>query len=93
MRIISQEGLLEPVNVPYDRVAVRLHLETFKDDSTTRRRIVAIEGINTYLLGVYTDIDEAENVFEQIISAGRMDKNVYELPKDHYSEKVDDLPF
>ena len=88
MRIISQEGLLEPVNVPYDRVAVRLHLETFKDDGATRRRIVAIEGINTYLLGVYSSIDEAETVFEAIISAGFTgNKNAFKLPKDHYTEE------
>ena len=91
MRIISQEGLLEPVNVPYDRVAVRLQPVMVED--VIMHRIVAINGINTYLLGAYTDIDEAENVFEVIISAGRMDKNVYELPKNHYSKKVDDLPF
>lgn len=91
MRLISQEGLLEPVNVPYDRVTVRLQKILIKGGEM--HRIIAIEGINTYLLGMYTDIDEAENVFERICSAGCMDKNVYELPKDHYSEKVDDLPF
>lgn len=91
MRIISQEGLLEPVNVPYDQVTVRLQKVLI--DGAERRRIIAVDGINTYTLGLYTDRDEAENVFERISSAGRMDKNVYELPKDHYSEKVDDLPF
>ena len=91
MRIISQEGLPEPVNVPYDRVAVRLQKVLTEGDK--RHRIIAIDGINTYLLGIYANFDEAETVFEAIISAGRMDKNMYELPKDHYSEKVDDLPF
>ena len=93
MRIISQEGLPEPVNVPYDKVTVRLQLESFTIDGAERRRIIAVDGINTYTLGLYTNLDEAETIFEAIISAGRMDKNVYELPKDHYSEKVDDLPF
>ena len=90
MRIISQEGLLEPVNVPYDRVTVRLQKVLIGDEM---HRIIAIDGINTYLLGAYASLNGAEIVFEAIISAGRMDKNVYELPKDHYSEKVDDLPF
>lgn len=85
MRIISQEGLPEPVNVPYDRVTVRLQKVLI--EGAEMHRIIAIEGINTYLLGMYTNIDEAETVFEAIISAGRMDKNVYELPTDHYSSE------
>lgn len=91
MRLISQEGLPEAVNVPYDRVTVRLQKILTKGDEM--HRIIAIEGINTYLLGMYTDIDEAENVFERICSAGCMGMNAYQFPEDHYSEKVDDLPF
>ena len=84
MRIISQEGLLEPVNVPYDRVTVRLQRIMTVD---AEFRISALEGINSYTLGLYTNHDEAETVFEQIISAGCIgNKNVFELPKDHYSE-------
>lgn len=86
MRLISQEGLPEPVNVPYDRVTVRIQIESFTIDGPGRRRIIAVDGINIYTLGLYTNLDEAETVFEAIISAGRMDKNVFELPKDHYSE-------
>lgn len=85
MRLISQEGLLEPVNVPYDRVAVRLQKVLIEGGEM--HRIIAAEGFSTYVLGLYTNIDEAEIVFEAIISAGRMDKNVFELPKDHYTEE------
>ena len=86
MRIISQEGLPEPVNVPYDRVTVRL--QKILTEGAEMHKIIAIEGINTYTLGLYTNLDEAETVFETtIISAGRMDKNVLELPKDHYTEE------
>lgn len=91
MRIISQEGLPEPVNVPYDKVTVRLQKTLIEGGEM--HRIIATEGFCTYVLGSYASLDGAEIVFEAIISAGRMDKNVYELPKDHYSEKVDDLPF
>ena len=84
MRIISQEGLLEPVNVPYDRVTVRLQKTLIEGGEM--HRIIAIEGINTYLLGVYTNIDEAETVFERISSAGCAGMNAYQLPGDHYSE-------
>ena len=86
MRIISQEGLPEPVNVPYDRVTVRL--QKILTEGAEMHRIIAAEGFSTYVLGLYSSIDEAETVFEQIISAGCIgNKNVFELPKDHYSDE------
>lgn len=88
MRLISQEGLPEPVNVPYDRVTVRIQIESFTVDGPGRRRIIAVDGVNIYTLGLYTNLDEAETVFERISSAGCIgNKNVFELPKDHYSEE------
>ena len=85
MRIISQEGLPEPVNVPYDRVAVRLQKVLTEGDE--RHRIIAIDGINTYLLGIYANFDEAETVFERISSNGCAGMKAYQLPGDHYTER------
>ena len=85
MRIISQEGLPEPVNVPYDRVAVRLQKVLIEGGEM--HRIIAAEGFSTYVLGLYTNLDEAETVFERISSNGCAGMKAYQLPSDHYTER------
>ena len=71
MRLISQSGLEESVNVPYDRVTIKLQKTLVTTDGSYEYRIIADDtgGVYMHTLGRYSNREEAEYVFARIYEA------------------------
>ena len=73
MRLISQSGAPEPVNVPYDGVTIKLQkviVDVVDGENKYVYTITADDGNRRHTLGWYSTRERAESVFSDIINAG-----------------------